>query len=534
MAEIELPRRIGGGGGGRRAVAAPTAADVQQVRIARDPGVRASPAAFGAGTGEGLQQAATGLADFGGSMAKASDKLLTARRRLGVSTATTRATADMRAFVLDLEQDTDVETYGTRFEERAKQAFATYGGGLDALGQAEFRANFEALSLEQAYQVRKLANGRLVDQTTATLDQSLDDSARLAASSGSEKEYADLVTQATRSIEEAELSGIITAEDAGKRRRAFAGRLDEVTAMQEISADPAKAVERLTDPELFPNLDPKRRQAMLDSAISKADIAQRRSAAEAERQDRLAEKRMNEEGEGLLKETYDLMDAGATPTTDQLDALKHHEGVSPSEYRGILTSLEKDGTVEDDPATIAYLMPRLHDEDVSQELTLALDEGMLKPETYRTLFNQNKTNLSDNRPDSPFKSGRGFLKAALDPGQLGGDPVLRQALTLAQANASADYDTWFEANQEATRAQAMEQAKGLMEQYQNVAFDQMRLALPRPRGYAGAKQGVSMEAVERARDALATEIQSGRLTDEQAAREIDQLNVWERILGGAQ
>lgn len=529
MADIELPTRRRAGGS-FRAVRAPTAADVPAVRIARDPGVRTNAAAFGAESARALEQGGGAIMDFGAQMAEISESALQAERKMKVNRAAANAAADLKNFRLDLETDTDYATYGERYRQRAEAAFNAGLEGLDEKGQAAFRERFHALSLDEGHEVRKMATGRLVNQVEADLDTTLDQYAGIAAGASSDEQHAAAVLQATQAVDDAVASGIIDPVQGGKRKRKFAGRLDEVAAMQAISGNAEKAAALLADPEAFPNLDEKRRQALLDSALRKAAIAESRRVAEENRQDRLAEKRLKAEGDQALKEAYDLLDAGSEVTPEQLDRIKNNPGVSPAEYKGLLSSMETEGEIEDDPATIALFMPRIHEDDLVFELTLALDEGLISSTTYRTLINTNKTALADARPASPYKSGREFLSVALDPGQLGGDATLRQPLAIARAAAMADYDAFFDANPETTRQQALEQSRELMERYQNVAFDQMRLALPRPRGYGGSKRGVTMAQVNDARDALAQQIEAGTISDAMAAREIDMLNTWERIL----
>jgi len=529
---IELPARIPNSERSRRGVALPSAADVPTVRLASDPGVKlASPninvpsGAFGGAVGQGLQELGSGIADFGASIAKVSQAAQDARRATAVKSATARATADLKAFVLDLEQDPDYQSYPDKFKARAEAALEAYGADLDDRGKAEFRSNFEAMALGQAYDARRLANKRVVDAATADLDTSLDTFAGVAAGASRPEDHDLAVAQAIGTIDDAAAGGIISAEEAGKRKRTFAGRLDEVEAMQQISADPDRAATMLVDPELFPNLDEKRRQTLLDTATRRSDALATKRRAEAERQDKLAEKRMKEDGDALLKTFYD----SDSPSAAQLDALKNHPGVSPAEYKGAVKLLEG-GSKEDDTGFLLDVIPRLHTEDISRDLSEGLAAGKLKSDTYRTLMNQNKAALADDRPASPYKSGRDYVSNGLDPGQLGADPFVRAALTAAQTDALVDYDTWAAAHPDATFEQSIEQARAIRSQYQNVAFDQMSLALPRPRGFAGSKRDVTIEHVNAARRDLARRIQSGDLSDTEAAREIESLNTWEGVL----
>lgn len=278
----ELPRRIASGARRSRGAVLPSAANVPRVRPPSDPGVARQgvpSGAFGGQEAAALEDIGGAVADFGVTVAQVSKRAAKARRDAAVSTATARATSDLKTFVADLDQDPDFETFPQRFKDRAEAALATHGQGLDEKGQLTFRTNFERLSLEQALQVRKVGNKRVVDLATADLDETLDRFAGVAAEAGTGAEHDLSVALATQAIDDAAASGIITAEEAGNRKRAFAGRLDEVAALQEISRDPVAAADMLADSTIFPNLDEKRRLALFEAANRKAVSA----ATKAER-----------------------------------------------------------------------------------------------------------------------------------------------------------------------------------------------------------------------------------------------------------
>lgn len=267
-----------------------------------------------------------------------------------------------------------------------------------------------------------------------------------------------------------------------------------------------------------------------DKKVQLADQATReihhRLALE-ERAERLAEKRQKQLGDEYAKE----LDAAWADGVLDRDAIERRRRyLSPAEYRGFLKLLQKPDEGRDDAETISVLQPRLHVDDIGDDLTRAFQAGKLKPETYRTMFNQNRAALKDDAPASPFKAGRGFLAQALDPGQLGGDPAIRQGLAIAQQRALADYDNWAEANPGFDRAAALKKSDELLAQYQTVAFGELRLALPRPRGFTGRKQDIEADAVEAARAEVLRLLDAGRLSRNEAARELEQLEIWERVL----
>lgn len=539
MADIELPYRISGGGGRSRPVATPGAESVPTVRSTADrgvrvPGIRAPDAvvpsaprvpseAFG-GSGD-FEAAAKGLSDFGASLARVSEASVTAEREAAVSAATVRATADLKSFVMDLEQDPDFATYPERFKTKATEAFETYSQGLDERSKAKFRANFERLSLEQALNVRSMANKRVVDKATADLDTALDGYANIGAEAASPQERAEAVAQGRAAIQSAAQTGVINAETAGKRERAFLSRLDEVTARKLIAADPFSAAKVLGNSKILPNIDEKARVQLLETANRRVEAIERENTAKADRAERRAEREIRRQGDEAAKELDQLLADGVL-TREAVD--KKRGVLSPSEYRGFLKAVGPKEIDADDRDTIARIEPILGTPGADYQIDLAFATDKLKTETYRSLRNKNRELMKDDQPDSPYKTGREFLSVGLDPGQISNDPTVRQPLAIARVRALRDYDNWIAGNPNAVREDIQRKADEVLERYQNVAFGELRLALPRPYGFSGSKRDVTPDTVTEAAGKILQDQAAGKLSPTEAARELQNLDVWER------
>ena len=522
---IELPSRHFGSDRPVRGLKLPTAGDVPSVRPTPDPGVRVpSPVR------SNLENIGAGLSAFGEGV------LVAAERQRKEYEATKTAEAELEADRKfgdefrrrQTEDDTSRPGFMTDFENWLKESTA---GTLKAVPQDVRQEAREKLRLR--------LEGKIVGMRDAAGRLSLDASAKRAQDT-----IGKMVNQwGAQANRDPDFLGPIL-DQADERLADFKGALSS-----DAERDQRTAARQSVIKEALIGLARRDRirdaETILDSGKYDADLpaeakASIRAVIEGERKEKLrlaekgerdAEKRLGLEGDQALKDFYTRIGAGEVPTVADVDALRANPGVKPAEYKGAVESLKKLGSAQDDDkATIARIMPRIHTEDLVTELGNAFMGGMLKDETYRTLMMQNKSALADDRPASPFKSGRSFVSTGLDPGQLGGDAFTRAALTAAQSDALVEYDLWARGNERMTHEQAIEKGREIRARYQNVAFDQMNLALPRPRGYTGFKGDVTIEHVNAAKREIRSLIQTGAMTEATAAREIEQLNTWESVI----
>lgn len=268
-------------------------------------------------------------------------------------------------------------------------------------------------------------------------------------------------------------------------------------------------------------LRPDKRQQMLDTTLRTLSVLE-------ERDQRRAEKALKDAGDQAEKD----LDAMAVDGTLTRDAIERRKSLlSPTAYKSALKALDpKQADVKDDRDAVLRLEPILDSPEAPALIDQSYQVGELSTTTYRSMREKVRTFQKDDQPDSPYRSGRKFLTTALDPGQIGPDPMMRQPLAIAQARALADFDAWSEANPKITRVQAMTKADELMRAWQTVGFSDMRLALPRPRGFTGNKADVTGADVAAARAAVVGALDRGEISNDQAKLELDPLDVWDRVL----
>ena len=264
-----------------------------------------------------------------------------------------------------------------------------------------------------------------------------------------------------------------------------------------------------------------KRMQLMDQAVRSAAILE-------DRDQRLANQRLKEAGDQAEKDLADIHQAG---TLDVGAVQSRRSVLSADSYKAWLKIADpKAEEIKDNREAVARLEPIMDTPEAGAEIDREFNLGNLSTATYRSMREKARTLQKDDQPDSPFKTGRSFLSDALDPGQLGGEATIQQPLRIARQRALAEYDTWAEANPKLTRAQTMAKAEELLGQWQTVGFGQMRIALPRPRGFAGNKKDVEMKDVNLARQKVIDMLDSGQITKQQADPELSTLDTWEQVI----
>lgn len=493
--------------------------------------------------GAGARAIAKGLSNLGADIA-AVDR---AEDRLALTRATSRAQGEIIKHENAFANDRDYTTYETRFNDNISKAFDPLRMGLPEHLRGVFDDTLSDNMETARARLRSKATKEYRDQTIADVETMLTTNMESLLQVQDERSRADLLATSHELINSARDMGFFSDVEAAKRKRQYAtdfaeGRFSvlppeqRLKALREGSAAGADGTPIFNKTNTSLDIVPtKKRVEMIAKAENEVAEIQRERNRLAEKAERDADKRMKAEGDQALSHLYgafsDAQSGKRGPVTRaEVDSLLKHRGISPSEYHGALKMLDGDDGRSDDPNTIARLTPRLDGEDISRELTREFEAGKLKSSTYRTMMGQNRNNLKDDKPASPFKSGRSFLTTSLDPGQISSDPTVRQPLAMAQARALADYDAFFEQNPQTDRQTAIQKANELTASYQNVAFGQMRLSLPRPRGFSGSKTEIQQPDIDRARTDILTRIDGGTLSPVEGGRELQMLEVWERLL----
>ena len=253
-----------------------------------------------------------------------------------------------------------------------------------------------------------------------------------------------------------------------------------------------------------------------------------------ERAERQQAKAIKEIGDSFLKDAYDKSHAG-TLTLDHVQQIKPF--MSPAEHKGLLNMLATDEGHANDPATIAELQPSVHTDTPDlfmSKLNRAFSEKRIKAETFRSMANQNYSANKDDRPASPYKSGREMVNVTLDPGLLSGSAA--QILRVSRGRALVEFDNWAAANPDAKREDYISTAHDIINRYEPIQYDEVKSATGLSRFFGRrTKQSLVFnnqkeveEFINTAEDSLSSEI--SRLTPAQQDFEIKNLNQWREIL----
>lgn len=294
-----------------------------------------------------------------------------------------------------------------------------------------------------------------------------------------------------------------------------------------INRNPAAAIAAITGP-LAQYLDADRSATLLGQARARMDTLAVQGRLAQERQERLAERRLNM-AERILGDEAFTRHANGTLTYEWLQ--QNRGSLNSNDYRALLRSL-RGGADFDNPEAVIGLTEQLDTlaPDAFQRAAgQAVRDGTLRTETYRTLIERNRQARRDDQPATAYRQGREFIRDGLDPGVFGDGPQ-QVALRLARSRALTEYDEWARANPQADPATANTQAEAIVRRYQSFNASSMRMSLPLPYGYAGDRTLIDANAIGEARSRIVDARDRGDLTDAAAAREWQYLDSWEATM----
>lgn len=271
-------------------------------------------------------------------------------------------------------------------------------------------------------------------------------------------------------------------------------------------------------------------------AVTQALTIYSRQVEDETRRQAQAEHAIKLQGEQTGKALLDLYEARQL-TVDHVQRAKPF--LSESQYKAYLALANGQGGY-DDTATVADLEGRLHREDVRGAAASALAEKKISLERFTSIMGRNETYLKDNAPASPFKQYRDYVNDALNPGILT-DPAAMALGQVARAQALRDYDDFVRANPKLDPKEAASRLRqvsdDLVTRYATVQTREMAIALPMPRFTSFTKKAdlgtapatdVMAQLTAAARQ-LQVELDAGRITPAEAAREAEVLKSWTAI-----
>lgn len=478
----------------------------------------------GAGaSGMALARQANAVSD---QFADLADKQKVARQRAELADANMKGATALADLELELERDTDFATQPERFKQRSQELRQSIADGIqDGAVRGLFQQDFDKLALSKSVSVRRDAFKRENDDARAKLDANLDTYAELAGKSRNDQEYADIVTMARMEISNKAEAGYITREDAGKRERGFASKLDEVQVRKLMLADPEAAMNRLMSGE-FAGLDETARTRLTETAIRKYDSRQAELGRQADRAERLAEKRLKAEGDALAKDGWDML-AGGNLSVEWIRENKAK--LSETDFRSLMHAATTEDAKQDDVETVIDLRSRVDTDDISTDAARALREGKIRTGTYNSLVEKNRSAQRDDQPASPYKSSRDLIRQTLDPTNLVTGPAAQIAKS-GMASALVDYDEWAIANPRATRQEHLDEARATIQRYQIVNYEQMSMSQGLPRYFKGARSEMSMERLDQAEAETMRQFDARAMSQSQATQELQRIENWRGIL----
>ena len=258
-----------------------------------------------------------------------------------------------------------------------------------------------------------------------------------------------------------------------------------------------------------------------DTRVQLLNLAQTQQKQLEERAEKQADKALKRTGEAYLRDIYKRSDEN-TLSPDYVNEVRHY--LSPAEYKGAL-ALTKPGANEDDATAVIDLTGKIDSappEEFMRAAVSHMEGGRLKTTTFTGMVEKNRSARKDDAPASPYKVGKSYIEAALDPGLLSG--AAQQPLRVAKANATIEYENWIQANPNASRTDALNAATSMASRYMLLNTNQMEIAVGTSR-YLGGKtiKAATLPDIDAAERALYADMQAGKLTKAQQETEIRQL-----------
>lgn len=480
------------------------------------------PGAVAAG-GERIAKGVSGLLDSLGDFADAQRK---AREASELSSLNLEAAKGIGELELELDKDTDYQTVPQKFDERTKaMRDDLLGRATSSTVKTTFQREFDKLVISKGLSIKRDAFKREVDSGVADLDSNLDLYAGLAARARNDIEREDIIGMARLEIERKAEAGFITRESAGKRERTFLAKLDEAAILGEITTQPERALDRLSDPKQLPNLDEVARSRLIDTTTRRIDTLTRERAAQAERRDRLVEKELKRAADEKEKEGWGLWADGKL-SREWIDGAKSTLGAN--QYEAFVRASRGDGPETDDRDAYADLQRLLHSSNPAAAESVAYryhKAGLIKNATLSGTVEKVRSFSRQEGPKSEYERSRAYIVDRLAPSEATQDPTPRARL----GEAVDMFDRWVN-EKPRTDKEIEEKGREIADRFVFVDLSQMKLSIPLPRSYAGTRSTVTIDAISAAEDKLVTDKDAGLLGDDEYRREARILDQWRRVL----
>lgn len=356
------------------------------------------------------------IENVGDAIYQIDQKLTKARQSSQLSDAVGRATGDLGELELSFDRDQDFKTAPDRFNGKAELIRQKYDAIIDDPTVKEaFMIRFRDVMTAKRLNVIKGAAKQEGDYNAAALDRNLDIYASNAANAANMAERDIIINQADIDIANMRRDGWITDVDAGNRRRAFLGKVDQAVVTRDMVADPYRAASRLsTDADYAKNIDPVLRERLIDQGF-------RRAETERNQRDAAMERERKKIGDEYMKQAVTHQSAG-TLTPEFVERVK--PWIEWREYQGLKESL-KGGAKNDDPATFSMIegLVETNPSEARRQAFLQHRNGQITNATLQSVNSRTRTIERQEGPRSPYERERAHVTQVLKPSEFVNDPA---------------------------------------------------------------------------------------------------------------
>jgi hypothetical protein len=157
--------------------------------------------------------------------------------------------------------------------------------------------------------------------------------------------------------------------------------------------------------------------------------------------------------------------------------------------------------------------------------------GRISMKTAEKYLEKNRQLPGDDRPATPYRSGREYIKGVLGgEGVTFNDEVVAGAVKTRTAQALEEFDVWMQAHPNATLDEVREFYRKLGERAQALSLGDAELNLVAPRYLGGLlRDEITVDALKQAEARALDDFEAGRLSKAEFAIEHRRIEDWRRV-----
>lgn len=345
------------------------------------------------------------------------------------------------------------------------------------------RNNLGQLSASVLIQAATFENNARVEMIGRRVDESVNDLALAAFNDPSAIDA--LILQAGQNLDRAD--EVLPADAIAERRTTAARDITESAVRGTIDIDPELALEQLNEGDFDEGLTAAGKATLVRAAQTAvaSDLAE--SVRVAEQAEKDAEKAHKQEQKDTARGLYGLAQDGKLKR-DELDKAD----IALPDFKALLKQIETPTTVDNLDTYVDLDARARAGEDVRDGAVEALRSGGITPGSFDKIISRAESAINANSPSTPFDRGMDFISSGMKPNQL--NPAV--GAPQRYANAQADFNEFFDRNPEASVAEAMKEARRIVNEYSILELDEITLTLRKPLFFAGGRQAPDLDATE--------------------------------------